>query len=212
MTFEVSNPASRLTRAIAEHQDNSLLARSSHVARAAECESILDAIAETEGSRRDQRGWLLRVLAIAAALVVLAAMASSWANQAEEVWSGGTWLAATSGSNGLQLSEHARLELSDGARVRLLSVDHDDVSLTLESGRVAAEFEHPSGGGWKWYAGPYLVRGATASLSVLWEPQTQALELTILDGQAGVEGPGIAHGTRLNAGEHLKLGGGVGRP
>lgn len=182
--------------------------------RALECERLLNQFEATERRRRIHQRWMGRSLragalaGVALLALFMGAAGAGWLPRllvaSSDARFGGTWLAAVGSAHGVELSRGMSVELSDGARVRVLGVEQHAAWLTLESGEARGRFA-TADDGWQWDAGPYSVRGERAELRLSWEPATQRFEIAVQSGPVRIEGPGILTDYTLASGEQLRL-------
>jgi len=105
-----------------------------------------------------------------------------------------SYVAAEQDEQQLHFSDGSRLRLREAARLLVNRVRPTGVRLRLESGELQAHVKSGRGIVWDTLAGPYLVRVTEGQLQMRWEPEPQRLTVTMVRGQASVQGATILGG------------------
>lgn len=173
-----------------------------------------DRMYRTLHTRPDLRRWwaVPAALAVMLALVWLVQVAprdaALVATLAARPVAAGSSLRAGQEPLALEFSDRSRVALAPETDARLAQSDAGRVRIELERGRI--ELSVTPGGQRAWIvgAGPYTVDVTGTVFAVAWEPGTQNLTVDVTTGSVRVRGVSLGEGgTRLSAGQHLRLGG-----
>jgi tetratricopeptide (TPR) repeat protein len=106
----------------------------------------------------------------------------------------------------IHFSDGTELELSGGARARILDIDATGATVIVERGELHASVAHRNRARWRVFIGPFRVYVTGTRFDVAWRPEDERFSLALQAGSVLVSGPGI-HGERpLRAGERLLVG------
>lgn len=116
----------------------------------------------------------------------------------------GAFVAAEAEPRRLTFSEGTRLEVGNGSRAQVVTLDARGATVRLDTGRVHARVTHRADTRWRVEAGPYVVRVTGTTFAVAWNPERRDFEVALDEGSVEVSGPLV--GTRVvRAGERLSV-------
>lgn len=169
-------------------------------------------------SRTDPRWWWASALVGAMVVIFLLGRSalsdgSLQATVGEHPFAAGSSLQAARDPLVLEFSDRSRVALAPGTDTRLTRSDRSHVQLDLERGRLDLDVTPGGGRAWLVIAGPYSVEVTGTEFSVEWEPRTSMFSVNVTEGSVRVGGVGLGYeGTRLLAGQHLRIGGSPAEP
>ena len=104
-------------------------------------------------------------------------------------------------------ADTSRLELSRGARAKIVAARSNQVEALLETGEVKADFQRESRTAWLIVAGPFHLRTAGTAFTVEWQPSTGALRVDVRRGTVVVTDTEQDHRSyEVAAGKRLQIG------
>jgi FecR-like protein len=105
----------------------------------------------------------------------------------------------------LEFSDGTEVELGDSTQARVGTVDEHGAELGLESGRVTLNVVRRAGARWSVTAGEYRVTVKGTTFSVDFAPERGDMTLDLVTGSVSVQGPLIAGGLELRAGQRVLI-------
>jgi TolA-binding protein len=186
-----------LGRAVAEVEDAALEGRprpptSERLAR-------IHAALERRGARGPAAGSLRGPIAVGLALGALAAAVLLWprpeplrfaVGEPGEPAVAGAWVAAPAGgATPIGFSDGTRILVGTGARARVVSVGPKGARILVERGSVRADVVPRPGNDWWVVGGPFEIHVTGTSFDARWDPDRDALTVTMLRGRVAVRGP-----------------------
>jgi TolA-binding protein len=105
----------------------------------------------------------------------------------------------------LHFSDGTAIDLLPGTRARVASLNRRGASLNLETGRLHANVVHRRFADWTIGAGPYTVRVIGTEFDVVWNPETEELEVDVRRGLVKVAGPVLADDQSVSAKQRLTV-------
>jgi TolA-binding protein len=118
---------------------------------------------------------------------------------------GGLVVAPSNAEAPITFADGTRVTLERGSRVRIASVDAHGARVLLEHGELHANVAHLRGANWTFDAGPFQVLVTGTRFDVTWDPETESLVVTLLEGSVNVRGCSLASmGQRVVAGQRLR--------
>jgi ferric-dicitrate binding protein FerR (iron transport regulator) len=103
----------------------------------------------------------------------------------------------------VKFSEGTSLKLAPDTRIRINQLDPRGALVVVEDGQLTATLANVSGSRWRLQAGPFNVSLRGREFRLNWRSRSGELELSILRGDARVEGPHLANGLELASGQEL---------
>jgi hypothetical protein len=118
----------------------------------------------------------------------------------------GQWIAASvERSLPIAFTDGTELVLQPEARARVVALTKDGAHIVLERGRIVADVVHRADARWRLDAGPYVVDVIGTRFEVSWDPVVEHFELILQEGRVRVNGPKLASGRDLAAGDRVAL-------
>ncbi|MDX2020255.1 MAG: FecR domain-containing protein [Deltaproteobacteria bacterium] len=105
----------------------------------------------------------------------------------------------------LQFSDGSQATLEPGAVGSLLRLDSHGADLRLSTGQIDIKVKKRRGARWAVLAGPYQVRVTGTHFQVRWLDAAGRFAIRMWEGEVVVQGPGLAGGRALSAGQSLEL-------
>ncbi len=99
-------------------------------------------------------------------------------------------------------SDGTELTLAPLGRARIGSVDSRGAEINLEAGEIHAKVTHREKTRWNVNAGPFTVHVTGTEFITKWDPSTQAVRVTLIEGSVQVSGCGV-ESKRVAKGEEL---------
>lgn len=119
----------------------------------------------------------------------------------------GAWVVANAAEDiPIQFSDGSSMTLASQSRARVMHTDSDGASLLLERGQIHAKVVHvrPSTR-WSVQAGPFEILVVGTEFDAAWDPISDTLKVTMIEGRVQVNGPLLAGGRTLEAGDRLSV-------
>jgi hypothetical protein len=117
----------------------------------------------------------------------------------------GEWVSASEpGAPPIRFSDGAQVELSQGSRARLATLDSVGAHLVLESGSLDVQVPPNHGARYRLSLGPFAVDVTGTRFDVGFRPSDEVFTLTLREGKVMVSGCMLGEGRMLLAGEALK--------
>jgi hypothetical protein len=101
---------------------------------------------------------------------------------------GGLVVAPNNAEAPLAFADGTRVTLERGSRARIASVDAHGARVLLEYGELHANVAHLRGANWTFDAGPFQVLVTGTRFDVTWDPETESLVVSLLEGSVNVRG------------------------
>jgi ferric-dicitrate binding protein FerR (iron transport regulator) len=105
----------------------------------------------------------------------------------------------------LAFSDGTRIQMTTGARARVLEVDRRGARVVLEQGRAHVEVVHRPGAEWRFEAGEFLIHVHGTAFFVEWNPEQARLDVRMENGVVSVDGPRRGESVVLRAGQSLSV-------
>jgi ferric-dicitrate binding protein FerR (iron transport regulator) len=107
------------------------------------------------------------------------------------------------GGSRLRFSEGTHIDLSRGARLRVLSRNASGASLALERGHADLTVTRRRGARWSVATGPFTVDVVGTRFSLDWSPDHQRMVVELSAGKVSVRGASVGGPVEMHAGERL---------
>ncbi len=160
-------------------------------------------------SRRSQRGIVLALGSLTAALSVAAAVFFFLRDRALtfEVAHGkvgeGGYIVSESPDAAVRFSDRSELGMDPGTRLRVSQLEVHGARMMLEGGLLHVHIRPRPSASWAIDAGPYVVHVTGTEFDLAWKVEEQTLDLRLTRGSVTVEGPLANGGIHMQAGQHL---------
>ncbi|MDB4988722.1 MAG: hypothetical protein JWN04_3900 [Myxococcaceae bacterium] len=105
----------------------------------------------------------------------------------------------------VRFSDGSSLLLRKHARARVEHLSARGATVRLQTGELAVSVVHRTATRWLIEAGPYRVHVIGTRFDVSFRPEDQAFALELHDGSVRLEGPGLAGGRAVVAGQRIEL-------
>ncbi|HKO46486.1 MAG TPA: FecR domain-containing protein, partial [Polyangiaceae bacterium] len=112
-----------------------------------------------------------------------------------------------SGRAGIKLifNEGSEFALTPGTRGRLRSVGRAGATFTIDRGTASFRIAHSQGHQWSVEAGPFMVNVRGTEFTVIWDPASEQLEVSLQRGRVAVSGPVLSEELVLRPGQKLSV-------
>lgn len=117
----------------------------------------------------------------------------------------GTFVAADASAVPIRFNDGTEIAVLPNARARVVAVSHEGARIVLERGTVAARVVHRSGAEWHVAAGPFDVHVVGTRFEASWDPALEVFSVELLEGAVVVSGGMLDRGSRVSAGETLRI-------
>lgn len=118
----------------------------------------------------------------------------------------GVWVAAAAPeTTPLTFSDGSRVLLSAGAQARVLSTNEHGARVAIERGTARCEVVPRSKNDWFVVGGPFEIHVTGTSFDADWEPEQQALRVTMYEGHVAIRANCLAAPRSLGKGESVTL-------
>lgn len=177
----------------------------------AQRDDLADVRARLEGRARTRRRispvMVLAPIAAAAALILALFMMRRplVMTVAESPAAVGTFVAADSAPVPIHFNDGTEIAVQPNARARVVSVSHDGARVVLERGTLTARVVHTKSAEWHVAAGPFDVHVVGTRFEASWDPARENFRIDLLEGAVVVSGGMLDRGTRVTAGETLRV-------
>jgi hypothetical protein len=117
----------------------------------------------------------------------------------------GDWISVPSGrSTVVGFSDGTEMVLESASRARVVQVDSQGAHVVLESGHAEVHVVPKADARWQVSVGPFVVRVVGTRFDVGWNPEEDALELTLREGQVELSGCVFGEGRSVPVGETVR--------
>ncbi len=189
------------------------LERHEDVDRATDVRTRRQLLAKVESGAPRARRWQYGLAA--AALVTCAAALFSWVGPTarqeplrfwieERTGHVDEWVTARDTEQSLRFSDGSSVVAGPHTTTRVMQTTADGAHLTLERGHIDAHVVHRDASRWQVAAGPFVVHVTGTRFRVNWDPQTEKLAVSVMEGKVEVTGDGRPK-HELTAGSVLEL-------
>jgi transmembrane sensor len=117
----------------------------------------------------------------------------------------GTFIAADAAPVPIRFNDGTEIAVQPNARARVVAVSHKGARLVLERGTVAARVIHRDNAEWHVAAGPFDVHVIGTKFEASWDPAAETFRIDLLEGAVMVSGGMLDRGSRVSAGETLRI-------
>ncbi len=117
----------------------------------------------------------------------------------------GVFVAATAAPMPIRFNDGTEIAVMPHAHARLVSVSHSGARVVLERGTVAARVVHRANADWHVAAGPFDVHVVGTRFDASWDPALEVFRLDLHEGAVVVSGGLLDRGSRVSAGETLRI-------
>jgi hypothetical protein len=107
-------------------------------------------------------------------------------------------------STPLRFSDGTRVELGPRSAMTVVSLERNDIRLSMETGRAGFNVVHEEHRRWELRAGPFAVNITGTQFAIAWDPAQDSFELALTEGQVELTGCGFGAGRRLAAGQTVR--------
>lgn len=154
--------------------------------------------------------WALPLAAVAVAVLLWigrdTGAGSLAARVGERAFMAGSWLAAEDEPLALEFSDRSRVVFAPEAAARLVRVEVDAVTLSLERGQIELAAVADPARAWHVAAGPFTVEATGTLAAIAWQPQPRTLTVTVREGAVRVRGGTLpAAGSLIAAHQRLEV-------
>ncbi len=171
---------------------------------------LLARVGSGASSKRRWRYGVFGVAAVAAAAALFSWVAPTAPQQPLRFWieerTGHVdeWVTARDAEQSLRFSDGSSVVARPHTTTRVMQTTADGAHLTLERGHIDAHVVHRVASRWQVSAGPFVVHVTGTRFRLNWDPQTEKLAVSVIEGKVEVTGDGRSK-HELTAGSVLEL-------
>jgi hypothetical protein len=104
----------------------------------------------------------------------------------------------------VEFSDGSQIAAAAGARLRIDSTHSHGARVFIEHGSATARVKHRARSQWVFVAGPFDVRVTGTRFTLAWDPEQQAIDLTLHDGSVEVQSPLGSSRCVVRSGQHFR--------